>query len=97
MTKHSFSRIHPLLAAVAIVGAFFVVLFGAYGITRAASQEQVMGRVEVAGTELGGLTGALLIGWLFLVRFLAPAIVVVILLQSIGILDADELFHDLMN
>jgi NSS family neurotransmitter:Na+ symporter len=45
--------------------------------------------------ELEGLSPALLLGWLILVRIVAPALVIVILLQSIGILDADELFHAL--
>ena len=30
-----------------------------------------------------------------LVRFVAPALVIVVLLQKVGILDADELFHGL--
>ena len=55
MNKHVFSHIHPLLAAAIIVAAFFVVLFGAYAITRNVSEDEVMGRVEVAGTQIGGL------------------------------------------
>jgi len=47
-------RIHPLLAAAIVVGGIFVVLFGLYGLTRAVSQDEVMGRVEVSGTEVGG-------------------------------------------
>jgi len=47
-------RIHPLVAAAIIVGGFFVVVFGLYGLTRVASQDEVMGRVEVSGTEIGG-------------------------------------------
>ena len=54
-TQLSF-RIHPLLAAVMVVGALFAVLFGAYGLTRWASAGEVMGRVEVAEAEIGGQT-----------------------------------------
>ena len=34
-------------------------------------------------------------GWLILVRFVAPALVIIVLLQKVKILDADELFHGL--
>jgi hypothetical protein len=56
MNKQLSFRIHPLLAAVIVVGAFFVVLFGAYGLTRWASAGEVMGHVKVAETDLGGRT-----------------------------------------
>lgn len=49
-------RIHPFAAAGIIVAAFFAILLGFYGLTRAASQDEVMGRVEVSGTALGGQT-----------------------------------------
>lgn len=45
--------------------------------------------------ELDGLNPLLAGGWLMLVRFVAPALVIVVLMQKIGILDADELFHGL--
>ncbi|MGH3651001.1 MAG: VanW family protein [Acidimicrobiia bacterium] len=54
-TQPSF-RIHPLLAAVIVVGALFAVLFGAFGLTRWASAGEVMGRVEVAEAGIGGQT-----------------------------------------
>ncbi|MDX1469271.1 MAG: VanW family protein [Acidimicrobiia bacterium] len=54
--KAIFSRIHPLLASVIVVAALFVLLIAAYGLTRWASQDEVMGRVAVSGTPLGGLT-----------------------------------------
>lgn len=54
--KKVFSRIHPLLAAVIVVGAFFAALGAAYGWTRLASQGEVMGRVEVSGTAIGGMS-----------------------------------------
>ncbi|HEX6286424.1 MAG TPA: VanW family protein [Acidimicrobiia bacterium] len=47
-------RIHPLLAAVIVVGGVFVVLFGAYGLTRWASAGEVMGRVYIAEADVGG-------------------------------------------
>jgi len=49
-------RIHPLLAAVIVVGGVFVVLFGAYGLTRWASAGEVMGRVYIAEADVGGRT-----------------------------------------
>lgn len=56
MTNHSSLRIHPLIAAVIVVVAFFAVLMAAYGITGSASEDEVMGRVEVNGTSIGGLS-----------------------------------------
>jgi NSS family neurotransmitter:Na+ symporter len=47
--------------------------------------------------ELEGLSPALAGGWLVLVRFVAPALVIIVLLQKVGILDADELLHGLLN
>ena len=54
--KAIFSRIHPLVASLIVAGALFVLLIAAYGLTRWASDDEVMGRVEVSGTPLGGLT-----------------------------------------
>lgn len=53
--KNLFQRIHPLLAAVIFVGGIVVGFGAAYGITRWVSQGEVMGRVEVSGTQIGGL------------------------------------------
>jgi len=47
-------RIHPLLAALIVVGGVFVLLFAAYGITRWASAGEVMGRVYIAEADVGG-------------------------------------------
>ena len=47
-------RIHPLLAAVIVVGGVFVLLFGAYGMTRWASAGEVMGHVQIAEADVGG-------------------------------------------
>jgi len=52
---------------------------------------------RVRDAELEGLAPALCFGWLILVRFVAPLLVVVVLLQKVGILDADELFHGVFN
>lgn len=56
MKKQLSFPVHPLLAAAIVAGALFVVLFGAYGLTRWASAGEVMGRVQVAEMELGGRT-----------------------------------------
>ncbi|MHC4383093.1 MAG: sodium-dependent transporter, partial [Planctomycetota bacterium] len=47
--------------------------------------------------ELTGLSPALATGWLLLVRFVAPALVIIVLIQKVGILDADELLHGMFN
>jgi NSS family neurotransmitter:Na+ symporter len=47
--------------------------------------------------ELEGLAPSLAAGWLALVRFVAPALVILVLLQKVGILDADELLHGLLS
>lgn len=56
MNKQLSFPVHPLLAAAIVVGAFFAVLFGAYGITRWASAGEVMGRVSIAEADVGGRT-----------------------------------------
>ena len=56
MKNHLCFPIHPLLAAAYVVGGLLVLIGSAYGITRAVSQEEIIGRVEVAGTSIGGLT-----------------------------------------
>lgn len=56
MKKQLAFPIHPLLAAVIAVGAFFVILFGIYGLNRWISAGQVIGNVKVAEAEVGGRT-----------------------------------------
>jgi vancomycin resistance protein YoaR len=56
MKKQLSFPIHPLLAAVIVVGGLLVILLSAYGITRWASAGEVMGRVQLAEAELGGRT-----------------------------------------
>jgi vancomycin resistance protein YoaR len=58
MKKQLAFPVHPLLAAALVVGAFFLVLFAAYGLTRWASADEVMGHVIVAEADLGGATEA---------------------------------------
>ena len=48
--------IHPLLAAVIVVGAFFAVLFTIYGINRWVSSGEVIGNVQIAEADVGGKT-----------------------------------------
>jgi vancomycin resistance protein YoaR len=55
MNKHLSSRSTPLNALVVAIVAVLVLLFTAYGLTRLLSRGEVMGRVEVAGTPIGGL------------------------------------------
>ena len=54
MNKHLAPRMSPWIASALVTGAVAVLFLGAYGLTRAASRGEVMGRVEVAGTSIGG-------------------------------------------
>ena len=46
----------------------------------------------------GGAMGAMGIGtWLLLVRFVAPAMVLLVLAQKIGLYDANELLYSIWN
>jgi vancomycin resistance protein YoaR len=56
MKKYLSFRIHPLLVAAIVAAVFFAALGAAYALTRKLSNEEVMGRVEVAGTAIGGLS-----------------------------------------
>ena len=64
------------------LGGFFIAIYAGWVMPRHLRQ-----------AEIEGLAAALVLGWLLLVRFIAPALVILILMQSIGILDADELLH----
>lgn len=48
--------VHPLIAAAIVAGALFAALFAAYGLTRWASSDEVMGNVTVAEADVGGNT-----------------------------------------
>jgi hypothetical protein len=56
MNKQLSFRIHPLLVAAIVVAGLFGALLAAYAIFRSTSDDEVMGRVSVAGTEIGGLS-----------------------------------------
>ena len=47
--------------------------------------------------EVEGIAPVIFTGWLLLVRFVAPLLVIVVLMQKVGVLEADELFHGLFN
>lgn len=55
MNKNLSFRIHPLLAAVITVMTLLTIMLLAYWVTRSASEGEVMGRVTVMGTPIGGL------------------------------------------
>ena len=55
MKKHLSAVKTPLGPLVVGVAGLLLLLFTAYGLTRLASRGEVMGRVEVAGTQIGGL------------------------------------------
>lgn len=56
MKQHVQLRTHPMVASLIIVGATFGLLFATYGMTRWAAEGQVLGKVEVVGVPMGGLT-----------------------------------------
>lgn len=56
--NHFLFRVHPLLAAVLVVGALLAALLALYGLTRWVSAGEVMGRVVVGDVSLGGLQEA---------------------------------------
>lgn len=55
MHKHLQSRNLVWLALAVLVGGVLAFVLGSYAITRMTSRDQVMGRVTVAGTPIGGL------------------------------------------
>jgi vancomycin resistance protein YoaR len=55
MNKHLSSRFDSWTLPALIAGIVIFLLLGIYGINRAMSAGEVMGRVEVAGTPIGGL------------------------------------------
>ena len=46
---------------------------------------------RIRAAEMEDLSPALVTGWLLLIRFVAPALVLVVLAQKIGILNVNEL------
>jgi vancomycin resistance protein YoaR len=55
MNKHLSTRNLSLSALAVAIGAVVMLLLVSYGITRYVSRGEIMGRVEVAGTQIGGL------------------------------------------
>lgn len=68
------------------LGGLFIALYAGWAMPR-----------RMRDAELEGAPPLVIAGWLLLVRFVAPALVIVVLLQKVGILDADEVFHGLFN
>ncbi|MHC5005080.1 MAG: SLC5/6 family protein, partial [Planctomycetota bacterium] len=68
------------------VGGFFIAIYAGWVMPR-----------RMRDAECADMWPLWFYGWLVLVRLVAPAMVIIVLLQSIGILDADELLHGLMN
>ena len=55
MNTHASTRTTTWVALALGLGAIFALLLGLYGLTRFMSRGEVMGRVEVASTPIGGL------------------------------------------
>ncbi len=68
------------------VGGFFIAIYAGWVMPKRMREAEVEGLAPIFYT-----------GWLILARFVAPAVVILVLLQSIGILNADEVLHDLLN
>ncbi len=47
--------------------------------------------------ELQGVAPAMTKGWLVLIRLVAPLLVIIVLMQKVGLLDADEFFYGLVH
>ena len=47
--------------------------------------------------ELQGMSPMLARGWLLLIRFVAPLLVIIVLMQKVGLLDADEFFYGMLH
>jgi NSS family neurotransmitter:Na+ symporter len=52
---------------------------------------------RIRKAELSDLSGPVAAGWLFLVRFVAPLLVVIVLLDKVGLIDVNEIFFRLMH
>ena len=52
---------------------------------------------RLRNAELSDVSGPVAAGWLFLVRFVAPLLVVLVLLDKIGVIDVNEMFFQLMH
>ena len=52
---------------------------------------------RIRHSELSDLSGFAAGTWLFLVRFVAPILVIIVLLDKIGLIDVDEISFHLMH
>ncbi|MEM7227618.1 MAG: sodium-dependent transporter [Planctomycetota bacterium] len=68
------------------LGGFFIAIYAGWFMPK-----------RLRAAEVEGMWPVFFMGWLILVRFVAPTVVILVLLQSIGVLNADELLHGLFN
>ncbi len=68
------------------MGGLFIALYVGWGMPK-----------RLRNAELEDVPRPLIMGWLLLVRFVAPLLVIIVLMQKVGILDANEVFHDLFH
>ncbi len=52
---------------------------------------------KIRTAELEGVAPALVTAWLILIRWVAPVLVILVLLQKVGVLDANEIFYRLFG
>jgi SNF family Na+-dependent transporter len=52
---------------------------------------------RLRAAELADLSGPLTAAWLFLIRYVAPVLVLIVLLDKIGVIDVNEISFQLMN
>ena len=52
---------------------------------------------KIRNSELASHGSTMILGWLFLLRFVAPGMVLLVLAQKIGLYDANELLHSIWN
>ena len=107
MNKHVSARTTTWVALAGVLGAIFALLLGLYGLTRILSRGEVMGRVEVASTPIGGLDTERALTALVAVEdvyFTRPAIftlegaVVNVLPPEAGLeIDAEAIVEDAMS
>ena len=68
------------------IGGLFIALYAGWVMPK-----------KLRAAEMEGTSPALVTGWLLLIRYVAPILVVLVLAQKVGILDADELLFGLFN
>jgi NSS family neurotransmitter:Na+ symporter len=68
------------------LGGLFIAIYAGWVMPR---------RLQLA--EVQDMASPFFGGWVLMVRIIAPALVIVVLCQKVGILDADELFHALLK